>query len=150
MKKYLYTLVLALGVVASSTFAAAPAPKNAATFFEIPVSDFDRAVGFYEKILDEKLNIKAGTDYRMAFFPAALGGVAGALTKAGDYNPSASGTVVYLDGGEDLQVILNRVEGAGGKIAVPKMLISPEVGYFAQLIDTEGNRVGLYTPAKRE
>ena len=58
---------------------------------------------------------------------------------------SADGTVLYLNGGDDLQVSLNRVEGAGGHVLIPKTLISPEVGYFAQFLDTEGNRVGLYS-----
>ena len=40
---------------------------------------------------------------------------------------------------------MNRVEAAGGKIMVPKTQISPDYGYMAVFIDTEGNRIGLHS-----
>jgi predicted enzyme related to lactoylglutathione lyase len=61
------------------------------------------------------------------------------------YAPAADGAVVYISAGEDLSVPLSRVEAAGGKVALPKMFLSEEVGYFAHFIDSEGNRVGMYS-----
>jgi predicted enzyme related to lactoylglutathione lyase len=55
--------------------------------------------------------------------------------------------MVYLSGGRDLATVLARVEGAGGKILVGKTPITPEYGYFAHFLDTEGNRVGLHSMA---
>jgi len=52
-----------------------------------------------------------------------------------------------LNGNPDLQNILNRVVNAGGTIMVPKMEISPEYGYMAVIMDTEGNRIGLHSIA---
>jgi predicted enzyme related to lactoylglutathione lyase len=52
--------------------------------------------------------------------------------------------LIYLNGNPDVQIFLDRVEAAGGKITVPKMEISPEYGDMAVLIDTEGNRVALH------
>lgn len=54
--------------------------------------------------------------------------------------------MLYLNGGDDLQKILDRVESAGGKITFPKTQITPEIGYMGIIIDSEGNRVGLHSP----
>jgi hypothetical protein len=54
--------------------------------------------------------------------------------------------LVYLDGGNDLQDILNRVESAGGKILLPKTMISEEIGYMAIFLDSEGNKQALHSP----
>lgn len=74
-------------------------------------------------------------------------GVGGAIVDSGGFHkPSATdGPLIYLNGNPDVQIILDRVEGAGGKIIVPKTQISPEYGYMAAFIDTEGNRIGLHS-----
>jgi predicted enzyme related to lactoylglutathione lyase len=59
--------------------------------------------------------------------------------------PSATGTAVFLNGDPDLQAMLDRVEGAGGKILAPKTAIGMGAGYFAMITDTEGNTVGLHS-----
>lgn len=56
------------------------------------------------------------------------------------------GVTIYLDGGNDLQVILDKIERKGVEILVPKTLHADESGYFALFIDTEGNRLGLHSP----
>ena len=50
-----------------------------------------------------------------------------------------------MNGGSDLLTVLNRVEAAGGTIVTEKRQISPEIGYFAIIVDTEGNRVYLHS-----
>ena len=72
-------------------------------------------------------------------------GVGGALAHGRGFKPTPDGTKAYLNGGEDLGAVLSRVESAGGKIAVPKMQITPEFGYMGAFIDTEGNWVGLHS-----
>jgi predicted enzyme related to lactoylglutathione lyase len=52
---------------------------------------------------------------------------------------------IYLNGGDDLSVMLGRVEPAGGKVIFPKTLISEDNGFFAIFADTEGNAVGLWS-----
>jgi predicted enzyme related to lactoylglutathione lyase len=61
--------------------------------------------------------------------------------------PTGEGTLVYLNGGKDLRVVLQRVEPAGGKILQEKTLVAPDLGYFAIFRDTEGNRVALHSMA---
>ena len=53
--------------------------------------------------------------------------------------------MIYLNGNPDVQKVLDKVEAAGGKILVPKTEISPEYGFMAVFIDSEGNRIGLHS-----
>ena len=53
--------------------------------------------------------------------------------------------MVYLNANPDVQLVLDKVEAAGGKILVPKTEISPEIGFMGVFIDTEGNRVALHS-----
>lgn len=62
-----------------------------------------------------------------------------------DLQPRDNGTQVYLNAGHDLAPILVRIEAAGGKVVLPKTEITPEIGYMALFVDSEGNRVGLHS-----
>ena len=42
---------------------------------------------------------------------------------------------------------LDKVEGAGGKIMIPKTEISKEYGFMAVITDTEGNRIAFHSSA---
>ena len=116
---------------------------NAINWFEIPAADFDRAVKFYETILDIALHREEFYGTLNGMFPADAQGVGGAVVCAKDYVPGSTGSVVYLNADGKIDVVLSRVEAAGGKIARPKTAIPPQ-GYFAWLIDTEGNKVALH------
>ena len=83
---------------------------------------------------------------QMGLFPSEGQMTLGVIVQGEGYTPSANGVTIYLDGGDDLQVILNKVERNGGKIMVPKTPHADESGYFALFIDTEGNRLGLNSP----
>lgn len=122
-------------------------PKHTAVWFEIPVTDMARAIQFYGAVLQVKLEENKSFGVPMAFFPSERDAVSGALIKMDALKPSSDGPVVYLNGGRDLQVVLERVQPNGGKVLVPKTKISDEVGYFAIFLDTEGNRLGLFSPA---
>lgn len=123
--------------------------NNAISWFEIPTTDIDRAAKFYETIFGIKLNPLDLPNIKMRMFPLddMMTQVGGALVKSdGFHKPSATdGPLVYLNGNPDLQNVLDKVEAAGGKIMVPKTLISPEYGSMAVFIDTEGNRIALHS-----
>jgi predicted enzyme related to lactoylglutathione lyase len=122
--------------------------KNAISWFEIPASDLGRAQKFYETIFNLKLNPLDLPNIKMRMFPLEdMMGVGGAVVdSSGFHKPSMTdGPLIYLNGNPDVQKILDRVEAAGGKIMVPKTEISPEYGYMAVIIDTEGNRIGLHS-----
>lgn len=122
--------------------------QNAISWFEIPTIDIDRASTFYEAILQIKLIPMELPNFRMRMFPLQdmMTQVGGALVDSGGFHtPSDSlGPLIYLNANPDVQLVLDRVEAAGGKILVPKTQISPEYGYMAVLLDTEGNRVALH------
>ncbi len=83
----------------------------------------------------------------MALFPADQEEVGGALCMhEGFYKPSSEGTLVYLNGGEDLSEPLSRVEAAGGRVVMEKKQTNEEIGYMAIFVDTEGNRVAFHSP----
>ena len=122
--------------------------KNAISWFDIPTTDLDRAQKFYETIFGITMTRLNLPNLKMSMFPIEDPmGIGGALTFAeGFYKPSATdGPLVYLNGNPDVQVVLDKVEKAGGKIMVPKTQISPEYGYMAVIIDSEGNRIGLHS-----
>lgn len=120
-------------------------PQNVAVWFEIPAADFERAVGFYEKVFDTQLKRDKFGPADLAIFPAAEKGVAGAVVAGQGYKPTAEGSVVYLDAGSDLAVQLSRVKAIGGNVTIPKTELPEGMGFFAQFIDSEGNRVGLHS-----
>ena len=120
--------------------------KNAINWFEIPVKDFTRAKTFYETIIGAAMQPMEAMGMKSAFFPADMqtGGIGGCIIEGNGYEPSAKGSLIYLNGGEDLSVILSKVEAAGGKIVLPKTAIGPN-GFMAHFTDTEGNKVGLHS-----
>ena len=112
-------------------------------WFEIAVTDIDRAAKFYGVLFDTNLEVNHGPDFASANFPHN-GGVGGGLVAGDGYAPNAQGSLVYLNANPDLNVVLNRVKGAGGEVVKPKTDIG-ENGYFALFLDTEGNRVALHS-----
>ena len=119
--------------------------KNAINWFEIPATDFDRAVKFYSAILDTELYTTQMGGYNMAFLPMEEKGVGGAIVSGDGCEPSQMGTLVYLNAGNDLTDILSRVEPNGGSVVLPKTLITEDIGYMAAFIDSEGGKVALHS-----
>lgn len=119
--------------------------KNSLNWFEIPVLDFERARTFYSKIYDFNMPaIQMGGD-QLGLFPVQPGHIGGAIIKSEGSLPSEQGSLIYLNGGDDLSIICDRIEGAGGKVITEKSPISPEHGFYALFLDTEGNRVALHS-----
>jgi predicted enzyme related to lactoylglutathione lyase len=126
--------------------------KNAVSWIEIPATDLDRAQKFYEEILQVGLIKMDFPNLKMRILPIEDPmGIGGALVNtAGFHRPSATdGPLVYLNANPDVQLVLDRVEKAGGKILVPKTMISPDYGYMGVILDSEGNRIAFHsTPLK--
>jgi uncharacterized protein len=119
--------------------------KNLISIVEIPTADFSRAIAFYQTVLNINMEVTEMDGIKMALFPNAGEGVFVQLIHSSDYKPSADGTVVYLNGGDDLQKVADKIEANGGKVIVPKSEIGPDMGFFAIFIDTEGNKLGLHS-----
>ena len=119
--------------------------QNLVNWFEIPATDFKRAVSFYKEILGVEIKETEMFGTKIGFFPTDGTNVSGALVQGEDYKPSTDGILAYLNGGNDLQIVLDKVEPNNGKIIVPKTQISPEMGYFGLFIDTEGNKMAVHS-----
>jgi uncharacterized protein len=123
--------------------------KNAISWFEIPAADLARATKFYETIFGVSLIVMDMPNIRMRMFPLddMMTQVGGAVVDSGGFHkPSATdGPLIYLNANPDVQNILDKVSSAGGIVVVPKTEISPEYGFMAVIIDTEGNRIGLHS-----
>lgn len=118
--------------------------KDYVSWFEIPAINFNQAVNFYNKIYQITMETNITETHSVAFFPIK-NGIGGAIVSGLGANPSANGPLLYLNGGDDLNDVLGRIEEAGGRIVMPKTLISEDAGYFAIFIDSEGNKLALHS-----
>lgn len=119
---------------------------HAINWFEIPVTDILRAKKFYESIFEiemEEMEMP-GMQYAMFPFDPMKGKIAGGLAKSPMHTPSATGSIIYLNGNPDLQQVLERIEDAGGKVTMPKTSIGQN-GFMAFFTDTEGNTMALHS-----
>jgi predicted enzyme related to lactoylglutathione lyase len=116
------------------------------SIFEIPATDIARATNFYQAILGIEIERIDMPDMKMGIFPYEGQMVTGVILQTEGYQPSAQGVTIYLNGGDNLQEILDKVEKNGGKIVVPKTPHADDSGYFAIFLDSEGNRMGLHSP----
>ena len=118
-------------------------PHNV-VWFELPVSDLDRATAFYETAFATKLR----TDERfpnLAMFTRQFEtAVTGALIVDNSHKPSADGAIVYLNCDGDLDGVLKRAQAAGGKVLQEVAQLPGSMGWIAQFRDLDGNRVGLH------
>ena len=123
--------------------------NNAISWFEIPTTDINRAQKFYETIFGITMIPMELPNIKMRMFPLddMMNGIGGALVDSGGFHkPSMTeGPLIYLNANPDVQLVLDKVEAAGGKIMVPKTEISPEYGNMAVFFDTEGNRMALHS-----
>ena len=118
--------------------------KPWSTWFEIPATDLARAKKFYDALFNIDIEVLDFGGFKMGMFPQ--GEVGAALCQHESYQPSEThGPLIYLNGNPDLQTVLDRVEPAGGRVIRAKTQISPEYGYMAIFIDTEGNRLALHS-----
>jgi uncharacterized protein len=120
---------------------------NSLNWFEIPVTDMERAKHFYQVIFSIHMHEENMMGMQMASFPGVPGSgkVGGALVKSDFNKPSMEGILIYLNANPNMDAVLEKVPGVGGTVLVPKTLITEEIGYMAFIADTEGNRIGLHS-----
>lgn len=120
---------------------------NVVSWFEIPVLDMERAKTFYNTVFNIEIQVQDFAGTLMGWFPFAeeKPGASGSLILNNAYQPSENKGVLVYFASDDVNNEINRVETAGGKVIQPKTQISPEVGYMALFIDSEGNRIALHS-----
>lgn len=120
---------------------------NMVGWFETPVTNMDRAKGFYEKVFKISIEIHDLGGIIMGWFPGVQGktGASGSLVQHEMYSPSATdGPLIYFTC-NDLSEEINRVESAGGEILKSKTEIGGGHGFMGLIKDTEGNRIALHS-----
>ncbi|MEJ8849938.1 VOC family protein [Variovorax rhizosphaerae] len=122
--------------------------SNAVNWFEIPVTDMDRAQRFYETVLGRTLKRQDFGSEQLAVFPYDAPSTGGCLQLGANASASpGSGIRIYLDCMPSIDAALARIEGAGGRIVSPKFELPQGIGFIAHMRDTEGNEVGLHATA---
>jgi len=117
------------------------------SWFQIPSTDFNRAVKFYETIFDSKLRMEQIGDLPMGIFTNEDGGSIGCIVQGEQFVPNENGPVLYLDATPSIDAVIARIGKAGGRVLIEKTELPRNIGFVAHFIDTEGNRLALHTEA---
>jgi uncharacterized protein len=118
---------------------------NVITWFEIPAANFSRALDFYEHLFAVSLRREAMNGHEMGVFPYdPSAAISGCVMFGAQYQPGADGAVIYLNAQDKIDAMLARVANIGGRVLLGKTALPPGMGFFAHILDSEGNRVGLH------
>ena len=122
--------------------------RSAIHWFEIPVSDMERAQRFYETLFARPLRREAMGPQTLAVFAYDDGqGIGGALIQSATAPaPGTEGPLVYLNASPSLDAVLSRATELGARVLQPKLELPRDIGFIAQIVDCEGNRIGLHSP----
>src|SRR3712207_6031933 len=103
-----------------------PAPENSFVWFEIPVTDMDRAKSFYSAVLQTSFQDDHTGPNPMAIFTTAdmRTSVSGHLYP-GKPAADGNGPTIHLAAPEPLEAALERVGENGGKVLSPVIQIPP-------------------------
>jgi predicted enzyme related to lactoylglutathione lyase len=133
--------------------------NNTLLWLEIPVSDFERAVIFYEKVFDITLDVRTLFDTQMALFTKEQIGVKGSLIQIKNH-PGSNGIkpIFYVEilneaiikvkknGGVVVsEPTLLRQKNKEGDVIIGANLIDNQVGYYSEIMDSEKNHIYLYS-----
>jgi len=113
-------------------------------FIEIPVVNLERASDFYKAIFGLSLNYMELRNAKLALFCIPGDQTNGALVQGAGYQPSKNGTLIYMDGGEDMVSLISRIPKFGGKVTMDRSSLDDH-GFVARFIDTEGNKIGIHS-----
>lgn len=127
--------------------------NNPVVWFEIYVQDMQRAIKFYEAVLNTKLEKMPAPTAEMTMemwtFPSDQAtaqtsyGINGMLVKMEGFVPGGNGTLVYF-GCQNCAVEAARAANNGGTVVKEKFSIGQH-GFIALACDTEGNMIGFHS-----
>ncbi len=117
--------------------------NNLGVWFDIPVSDLDRANAFYSKTLNIQVFKENFNDVEFCVLEHDQGN-GGCLVPRAEEITSESGILVYFNVHGRIKDAVNQAEKHGGKIVLPIHSIGPH-GFRAILLDSEGNRIALHS-----
>ncbi|WP_238367520.1 VOC family protein [Mesobacterium pallidum] len=112
-----------------------------AVWTEIPVTDMDKAMAFYNEVFGWSLTLDTSGPNPMAVFGNS-DGVCGGHLYPGKPSAAGQGNTIHLATPGPLEDAMARCDGAGGKVVSP--VIAIPVGRFAYALDPDGNSIGLF------
>ena len=116
---------------------------NRAVWFDIPVADLDRALAFYQGVLNVKVGTADAGGERFGVLEHDQGN-GGLLITAPERISSTGGILVYMNVDGRIRDAMRNVASLGGKVVEPTHAIGPH-GFRAVVLDSEGNRVALHS-----
>ena len=124
-------------------------PQNPVSWFALNVQDLARAARFYETVFGLPLQEVPGKDPQRPMYLFAPAweqyGIGGMLWHDPAAQPAGHGGITVFFNCADCTATARAAEAAGGKILTAKFPISN--GFAAFIEDSEGNRIGLHSPA---
>jgi predicted enzyme related to lactoylglutathione lyase len=128
---------------------------NPVMHFQVPVGDMARAQKFYERIFGWQIQappemkgqyhlattVPTGPDGR----PTVPGGINGALSLGQPEGKRHAWLVIVVD---SIAEHVKKITAAGGKLLQEKAPVM-DMGFYAEVADTEGNTIGLWELAKK-
>lgn len=119
--------------------------KNPIIWFEIYVSNMDRAKKFYETVFELTMAQIPFAEGQMWGFPSnpEKWGCSGTLVQMAGFTPGNNSTIIYFSS-SNCSIEEKRVLAAGGKIQKSKMSIG-QFGFISLAYDTEGNIFGIHS-----
>jgi uncharacterized protein len=133
--------------------------RNPMGYFEIAVSNLDRAVTLYSAVFGYTFERTEMDGNQMALFPwhesadgtldSTVSGIAGALAQGESYVPGQQGCRLYFHT-DSIENTLAQAEQVGGKVLYPKTCIGETLGWVAEFEDSEGNCIALNQPPDKQ
>lgn len=131
--------------MSQTTTPTAAAIEHALHWFEIPVSNMERSVAFYERLLDLTLRLEVISGMELAVFTGNdATAVKGCLMAVEKVYPHTDGVLIYLNAGKSIAPVLARVAQLGGTVLTPRTQLPGNMGCFAHITDPDGQRIGLH------
>jgi hypothetical protein len=122
--------------------------RNNIAWFDIPVGDLDRAIRFYSAVLGSRVTKEQTGSIPIGMLPTPDGEKMGCLVSGNNVRPSPDGVMLWFDVEGRLKEAVAATTGNGGKILGGIHAIG-EYGFRAEVQDSEGNRIALYSSSDR-
>lgn len=120
---------------------------NQIVWFDVPVTDLERAIRFYSAVLAAPIRKEEMSGRTFALLPHEGQTVGGCLSPGCEGNenkPSPEGPLLYFNCQGRLDQAIAAVQPNGGKVLQPRHPIGP-YGFRAVVLDSEGNRIALHS-----